>query len=110
MVINELKVYYIEGYLAMSSQYETSQQIYNMITNNFLILLCSFWLLNYHVNAGFIGAACGKLDAVHHYSNGVGNDISAAAKTYQNGTPTKPAFRAEYANGNCNGNGNGLHY
>ncbi|XP_057419537.1 uncharacterized protein LOC130713759 [Lotus japonicus] len=59
---------------------------------------------------GFIGAACGKLDAVHHYSNGVGNDISAAAKTYQNGTPTKPAFRAEYANGNCNGNGNGLHY
>ncbi|XP_027345720.1 CTP synthase-like [Abrus precatorius] len=61
---------------------------------------------------GFIGAACGQLDAViQHSSNvdnsslskGVGSDISAV-KTYQNRTATKTAtLRAEYVYGNCNG-------
>ncbi|TKY58503.1 CTP synthase [Spatholobus suberectus] len=60
---------------------------------------------------GFIGAACGQLDAVlQHSSNvdnsslskGVGSDISAV-KTYRNRTASKPAYRAEYVYGSCNG-------
>ncbi|XP_061355425.1 uncharacterized protein LOC133299952 isoform X2 [Gastrolobium bilobum] len=60
---------------------------------------------------GFIGAACGQLDAVlqlssncdnNSISKGVGSDISAV-KTYQNGTATKPAYRPEYVYGSCNG-------
>lgn len=57
---------------------------------------------------GFIGAACGQLDAVlqrssnvdNSLSKGVGNDISAV-KTYRTRTATKAAYRTVY--GNCNG-------
>ncbi|RDY04459.1 CTP synthase, partial [Mucuna pruriens] len=53
---------------------------------------------------GFIGAACGQLDAVFQHSSnvdnsslskGVGSDISAV-KTYRNKIATKPAYRTEY--------------
>lgn len=62
-------------------------------------------------NAGFIGAACGQLDAVlqrtsnvdnSSLSKGVGSDVSAV-KTHRNRTATKPAYRTEYVYGNCNG-------
>ncbi|KAK7262727.1 hypothetical protein RJT34_30307 [Clitoria ternatea] len=62
---------------------------------------------------GFIGAACGQLDAVIQYSSSVdntivskgvvvGNDISAV-KTFQTRSATKAAYRTEYVYGSCNG-------
>ncbi|KAK7386610.1 hypothetical protein VNO78_26944 [Psophocarpus tetragonolobus] len=52
---------------------------------------------------GFIGAACGQLDAVLQRSSttdnkGVGNDV----KTYRNRIATK-TYRTEYVYGSCNG-------
>ncbi|KAK7346226.1 hypothetical protein VNO80_20741 [Phaseolus coccineus] len=61
---------------------------------------------------GFIGAACGQLDAVlqsssivdNGLSKGVGSDISAVNKAYKNITATKTAaYRTEYIYGSCNG-------
>ncbi|KAG5016934.1 hypothetical protein JHK82_022580 [Glycine max] len=60
---------------------------------------------------GFIGAACGQLDAVlqrssivdNGLSKGVINDISAV-KTYRTRTATRTTYRsAEYVYGSCNG-------
>jgi len=64
------------------------------------------------VNTGFIGAACGQLDAVlqsssivdNGLSKGVGSEISAVNKAYKNITATKTAaYRTEYIYGSCNG-------
>ncbi|ESW28291.1 hypothetical protein PHAVU_003G274700 [Phaseolus vulgaris] len=61
---------------------------------------------------GFIGAACGQLDAVlqsssivdNGLSKGVGSEISAVNKAYKNITATKTAaYRTEYIYGSCNG-------
>ncbi|KAK7360794.1 hypothetical protein VNO77_02809 [Canavalia gladiata] len=61
---------------------------------------------------GFIGAACGQLDAILQHSsnvdngslsNGVGSDNMSAVKTYQSRTATKTAYRPEFVYDNCNG-------
>ncbi|XP_014505498.1 CTP synthase 1 isoform X2 [Vigna radiata var. radiata] len=60
---------------------------------------------------GFIGAACGQLDAVlqrssivdNSLSKGVGSDISAVNKTYKNITATKTGYRTEFIYGSRNG-------
>lgn len=59
--------------------------------------------------AGFIGAACGQLDAVLQRSSIVDNSLSkgvdiSPVKTYRTRTTTKTAYRtAEYVYGSCNG-------
>ncbi|KHN07231.1 CTP synthase [Glycine soja] len=58
---------------------------------------------------GFIGAACGQLDAVLQRSSIVDNSLSkgvdiSPVKTYRTRTTTKTAYRtAEYVYGSCNG-------
>ncbi|OIW09575.1 hypothetical protein TanjilG_28174 [Lupinus angustifolius] len=63
------------------------------------------------LNAGFIAAACGKLDnLLQHSSNVESNGLSkavgtgvSAVKTHNKKTAMKPAYRPEYVYGSCNG-------